>query len=258
MNEKKASDYTGLGENYRKYRQGYSEKVLDGLLSHVGLNREGKVVDVGAGTGIWVEQIARRGYNCIAIEPNDDMRKNGQIYTGTLGNVEWRKGTGEQTGLSNDCADWVTMASAFHWTDPNISLPEFHRILREEGYITLLWNPLWKEGDPTQEAIERIIQKNVPDFSRSFRNGENSSNLILGSNLFKEVFEIRAIDYKIVPRDNYLMAWRAANHLKTEADKKGPNTFDTIIHEMEELLSDTETVKVPYLTKSWTAKKIKR
>lgn len=35
--------------------------------------------------------------------------------------------------MSNNQADWVIMASSFHWTDPKKSLPEFNRILTGGG-----------------------------------------------------------------------------------------------------------------------------
>ena len=33
------------------------------------------------------------------------------------------------------------MASSFHWTDPNLSLPEFYRILKSNTFLTIIWNP---------------------------------------------------------------------------------------------------------------------
>lgn len=37
--------------------------------------------------------------------------------------------------MSNNQADWVIMASSFHWTDPKKSLPEFNRILTGGGIL---------------------------------------------------------------------------------------------------------------------------
>ncbi|VVC03219.1 Ubiquinone/menaquinone biosynthesis C-methyltransferase UbiE [Candidatus Burarchaeum australiense] len=255
----KAADYTGMGEKYRKYRQGYSELVLDVLLNYTGvLRKKGTVVDVGAGTGIWTRQLAMRGLHCIAVEPNADMMANGKIYSGDLTNVTWRAGAAEETGLPDATADWVTMASAFHWSDAKRSIPEFHRILKKGGYLTLLWNPLVKEDDPVQMAVEEIIQRNVPGFSREFRSGEDSRRLMLAGGFFEDVIELRHQHEALVSRENYVSAWKAANHLKTEAEKRGPKVFDKIISEIEGLLKDKKELSVPYLTKAWTARKLDR
>ena len=46
-------DFTGLASDYSKYRPGYSESVLTGLLALAGKPpSEIDAVDVGAGTGI--------------------------------------------------------------------------------------------------------------------------------------------------------------------------------------------------------------
>ena len=74
-----------------------------------------KVVEVGAGTG---------GMQVLAVEPNDNMREEGIKYTKET-NIKWQKGSGEATGVESNFADWVIMASSFHWTDPKKSLPEF-------------------------------------------------------------------------------------------------------------------------------------
>ena len=251
--EKKPSDYTDIGENYRKYRSGYSEKILDLLIEHIKIKENrGLVVDVGAGTGIWARQMAERGIRCIAIEPNEDMRRNGLEYTKDLSKsiLEWKNGSAELTGLSSRIADWVTMASAFHWTDQKKALCEFHRILKGRGYLTLLWNPLIKEGDAIQEKVESIIKFILPEFSRKERTGENSKELLTESGYFEDVIEIRH-EYLInMPVERYLGAWRAANHLKTHAK---PEEFEEIISRITSLLKGKETIAVPYLTKSWTA-----
>ena len=71
------------------------------ILYHTGLcqKENGSAVDVGAGTGIWTRQILDRGIRCVAVEPNEDMRKNGIEYTKEYSSVTWKAGSGENTGL---------------------------------------------------------------------------------------------------------------------------------------------------------------
>jgi|SRR3989338_2025562 len=256
MGDCNASNYTGKGTDYRKYRSGYSEKVLDLLITHIGLSQKNSIVaDIGAGTGIFSKQLADRGLSVLSIEPNDDMRTNGEEYTSSYPNIKWRKGTGEYTDLENLSVDWVTMASAFHWTNPEKSIPEFHRILKKNGYTTLLWNPLIKEGDEIQENVESIIKKNIPNLSREFRSGENSRELLLSGGYFIDIIEIRHEHKFIMPIENYLNAWKAANHVRTVAEETGEGIFENILEEIRELLKGKKTIEVPYLTKSWTARK---
>ncbi len=53
------------------------------------------------------------GCQISAVEPNDNMREEGQKFTQNLSNISWHKGSGEETCMSNNQADWVIMASSF-------------------------------------------------------------------------------------------------------------------------------------------------
>src|SRR6185503_4268824 len=102
-------DFTGLAEQYSRYRPGYSESVLTALLALVG-KPAGQIdaVDVGAGTGIWTAMLAARGCRSVtAIEPNEEMRRAGISFTAGKP-VRWHAGSGEHTGLDSLSADLLT------------------------------------------------------------------------------------------------------------------------------------------------------
>lgn len=89
---------------------------------------------MGAGTGKLTKMLGEM-FECQidAIEPNDNMREEGRKFTQNLSNISWHQGSGEETRMKDNQADWVIMASSFHWTDPKKSLPEFNRILTGGG-----------------------------------------------------------------------------------------------------------------------------
>ena len=130
----KHGDYTGLAENYAKFRPGYAPQLVTAILGFVGrdaANIDG--ADIGAGTGIWTRMLAARSLrSIIAIEPNDEMRERG-LETSRGTPIVWRKGSAEATGLPDASVDLVSMASSFHWADFDKACDEFHRILRRGG-----------------------------------------------------------------------------------------------------------------------------
>ncbi len=78
----KHGDFTELAKFYRN-RPGYSGVVLECLKNHV-LNSigEGKVADIGAGTGKLTENLAGLGLGGFAVEPNEAMRAEAENVSG--------------------------------------------------------------------------------------------------------------------------------------------------------------------------------
>lgn len=132
MADMKQGDFTALAKNYIN-RPAYSGFLLEKLFSAVNESNKTRenfqIVEVGAGTGKLTKMLAQMGFSVIAVEPNDAMRAEGELYTKGL-SVKWQKGSGEETGVQSNIADWVIMASSFHWTNPAKSLPEFARVLK--------------------------------------------------------------------------------------------------------------------------------
>lgn len=130
-------DFTEVAKHYHN-RPAYSPFLLEKLAACINDNKKDlkdlNIIEVGAGTGKLTKMLAQM-FACQinAVEPNDNMREEGKKFTQEFSNISWHKGSGEQTHMQDQSADWVIMASSFHWTDPNKSLPEFARVLNGGG-----------------------------------------------------------------------------------------------------------------------------
>src|SRR5262249_23551489 len=134
--------FTGLGEVYSRSRPDYPAAVLDFIMDRCGLHAGSVVADVGSGTGIAARQLAMRGIQVIGIEPNEDMRRQALMRPMPAGVPApiYQAGQAEATGLPDGCADAIVSAQAFHWFTPDAALKEFHRLLRPDGWVVLMWN----------------------------------------------------------------------------------------------------------------------
>jgi ubiquinone/menaquinone biosynthesis C-methylase UbiE len=152
--------FTGLAEIYARCRPDYPAAALDDVVRHCRLGPDALIVDVGCGTGISSRLFARREFRVIGIEPNDDMRRQAEAETlpGVAHPPEYRAGKAEATGLPDECADAVLAAQAFHWFEPAAALREFHRILKPEGWVVLMWNERVPR-DPFTAAYGEIIAR---------------------------------------------------------------------------------------------------
>lgn len=128
--------FTSRAEAYRKFRPSYPPGAIDAMLDGMGEPRSLVAADIGAGTGISARLLGDRGLRVYAVEPNRAMREAADPHS----SVESLDGTAERTTLADRCVDLVLAAQAFHWFRPEESLREFHRILRPEGRLAVMWN----------------------------------------------------------------------------------------------------------------------
>jgi ubiquinone/menaquinone biosynthesis C-methylase UbiE len=225
-------DYTSLAKDYSTYRTGYSGLVLKGILSFVG-KPPGDIdfVDVGAGTGIWARMVSKKGCRTTAVEPNEEMRKQG-IRDSERTDIFWTKGDAESTGLSENSADLITMASSFHWTDFDRAVKEFYRVLRPEGWFAALWNTRLVEFNPMLVEIENKLKEIVPDLKRvSSGRSEFCDNLtehLLESGKFIDVIYMEAMHLERMAPDRYIGIWKSVNDVRVQAGLKSSLIFWTI------------------------------
>lgn len=258
MTTMKLGDFSELAKNYIN-RPAYDKVLLNTILEYMNKSIENIILaDIGAGTGKLTKVLAEMGINKIfAVEPNNEMRKEGILYTEEYPYIKWSQGSGEETFLEDNCVDWVTMASSFHWTNPNKSLPEFHRILKTNGFFTIMWNTRDIEASELHQNIENEIQNIVPDLKRvSSGNKSHTKNwdkILLSTGHFEKVNFVETSYTEIMTKERYINAWRSVNDIQAQA---GAERFEQILNMIENKIKNLEKVIVPYKMRSWTVQKV--
>jgi len=242
-------DYTTLAATYDK-RPDYSDEAIERLLAGLGLDPRRPLVDVGAGTGKLTVALARRGYQIVAVEPNDAMRELGEQNTTGLG-VRWIAATGEATTLPDAFAQLAIFGSSFNVTDRPRALRESARILVPTGWFACLWNHRDLD-DPLQSQVEAVIARMVPSYDYGVRR-EDQAEIIEASGLFGPVQRLEGRFVARVPAGDYLTAWRSHATLYRQA--AGDARFEEIMHAISAAVAGHDPLQVPYTTRVWYAQR---
>ncbi|MCF3123243.1 class I SAM-dependent methyltransferase [Streptomyces arenae] len=134
----RAHSFNAAAARYAAYRPSYPPALFDAVERLAGRSLTGaRVADVGAGTGIATALLVDRGADVVAVEPGQGMAEQ---FRRTLPHTPLVRGDGNALPLADACADFLTYAQAWHWTDQERSVPEALRVLRPGGALALWWN----------------------------------------------------------------------------------------------------------------------
>ena len=253
----KQGDFTEVAKYYHN-RPAYSSMILEKLIRCVNDKNlpldKLQIVEVGAGTGKLTKMLSSFGAKVIAIEPNDNMREEGIKYTKNT-SIKWQKGSGENTGLESNIANWVIMASSFHWTNPSKSLPEFARLLKDDGYFTAIWNPRNIEKNSIFEDIENEIKNIVPELNRVSSGSQNTKKweeILVSSGDFEDCFFMECDYIEMMDKSRYLGAWHSVNDIQAQAGKE---RWEKILKMIESKIKDKKIIEISYKIRAWSVKK---
>lgn len=239
-------DYTLLADAYLK-RPNYSSTAIDAMLSIAKIKEGSFICDVGAGVAHLTLELANRGFQIKAIEPNDAMRCNGKIRTKDFDNVLWHESIGEETGQKSNFFDMVTFGSSFNVCERDKALLETSRILKPNGWFACMWNHRVLE-DPIQSEIESIIRSHIPKYGYGSRR-EDQTAFLNESNLFNKVIHISSIIEHEQTIKDCIEAWKSHATLQRQAGE----SFNLIIDEINSFLINlnTTSLQIPYKTNIW-------
>ncbi|MCL2576981.1 MAG: class I SAM-dependent methyltransferase [Defluviitaleaceae bacterium] len=199
--------FNGKAEAYAAARPGYPDAAIEYVLSLVSPNAV--FADIGAGTGKFTREIAKRGYNIFAVEPNTDMLAQLASLTDEFTNVKIISASAEKTTLPDSSVDVITCAQALHWFDPVAFMDECRRI-----------------GKPS--CIVIAVYNNTPGGS-SISHSKNSTEIF-----FKDPTVREFPNPILYTREKWLTYMTSHSHAPLQSD---PN-FDAHIAEMNKIFDE--------------------
>jgi SAM-dependent methyltransferase len=149
---------TGFSKEAKAYARGrpeYPVEIETWLAESLAIGPGTSSVDVGAGTGKFTRVLQALGGTVIAIEPIEAMREE---IVRSLPNVRALPGTADALPLADQSVDAVLCAQAFHWFAKSSVLDEFHRVLKPEGALGLVWNV----RDESVDWVRRLTEIVTP------------------------------------------------------------------------------------------------
>jgi SAM-dependent methyltransferase len=148
--------FNRLARDYEA-RPGYPEPLVARLAALAG--GLGRVVDLGAGTGLLAVPLAARGLAVQAVEPAEAMLSVLRRAAASLP-VTCVHAAAEGTGLPPGEADLVLLADALQWVEPASAGREAGRLLAPRGAVAIVEPRLG--GSPFADGLSDLLARANP------------------------------------------------------------------------------------------------
>lgn len=194
-------------KNYQDYRPVFPQAAVDLIFSTV---PKPIIADIGSGTGRLSGRCLDQAVQLYAVEPNAQMRKTAEEQFSQYPNYHSVAAFAQQTSLSENSVDVITVASAYHYFDSNVTRQEFRRILKSDGYVFLFWDLYTGNAyDSEKHVIDQKYRQKNNRISSGMAKEERAEQLF-----GKEKYQKRTFENTIYQTfEAFLGGWSSASYI---------------------------------------------
>lgn len=136
-------------ELYQRVRPNYPQEIVNWLHEDLHIQNDSIVMDLGAGTGKFLEYLKQASSKIIAVEPIAEMLEQLKMVHP---DVQTQQASSLDIPFETKSFDAIVCAQAFHWFADAKSLNEIHRVLKKQGQLGLVWN----QRDETVDWVKAL------------------------------------------------------------------------------------------------------
>jgi SAM-dependent methyltransferase len=164
-----ATAFEGLVDHYDAGRPWYPPALYDALP-----DLSGRVLELGAGTGIATRELAARAGALVATDLGPKML--GRLHERSP-QVPVAVCRAEQLPFATGSFDVVCGGQMWHWVDTSLATNEVARVLRRGGALAVWWNEVDADGLPWWDAQQDRLEAGNPRYTRRYRERDYAAEL---------------------------------------------------------------------------------
>jgi SAM-dependent methyltransferase len=166
-----ASFYAGAAVHYRCGRPPYSPQLEALLAEELGLDRSGRLLDVGCGPGILTVRLARLFEAAVGIDPDAAMIAEGRraAQERDTANITWIQGRAEELpAVAPGPYRLVTFGQSFYWTDEVPVAEAVYDMVESGGALALVGQKAEGRAVPPSPGPPRIPHDEIRELVRKY------------------------------------------------------------------------------------------
>jgi SAM-dependent methyltransferase len=163
-----SQSFDTVADLYDTYRPGYPSKLIDSILELTGIPPNGKILEIGAGTGKATLPFAQRGYSILCVEPGEKLAAVAARNLKAFPGVQFEISRFEDWQETVGAFDLVFSAQAFHWVPKEIGYTKAARALKPHGHLALFWNMYPGFEGQLAADLDKIYREIAPGLGSPF------------------------------------------------------------------------------------------
>lgn len=163
--------FAGAAHYYRQYRPRYTNELYQLLIQQFQLDGQGRLLDIGTGTGLIAIALADYFQSIVALDPDPEMLQQAKQEAEWLNihNIQWRQEKAEN--ITPDFGEFrlITIGRAYHWLDkPKVLQLASDRLISGGGIaLTYTYEDIWHSTIPWKLAVLGVVKKWVGEKRRA-------------------------------------------------------------------------------------------
>jgi len=218
-------------DDYEAARPGYPDRLIEQLLERSAIPDDGRILEIGCGTGQLTVPLAARGHTITAVELGVNLARLAGMNLARFPNAAVVCADFEAWQADPATYDLVVSAQAFHWIDPAIGYPKVHAALRPSGCLALVWNLFPGCDDPIHRALDEVYRSVAPQLVRDSAGSSLEERV---ARTLQEVRSSRLFEEPDIVRIPWISTYTTARYLRllrTHSDHLAldPSTFERLL-----------------------------
>jgi len=148
---------------YDRVRPTYPPETITDILDLAQIPSEGKILEIGTGTGKATTPFAEEGYHITALDPNRKFIEIVKRRLAGFPNVEFLVSSFEKARLPKDEFDLIIAAQSIHWIRPNFRFTKTGKILKEGGYLAVFANFQARDAE-LEKQVRELYKEHCPNY----------------------------------------------------------------------------------------------
>ena len=157
--------FDAAAQLYDEVRPRYPEAIVEHIIAFAALPAQGRVFEVGCGTGQMTLPFAQRGYTVLALDQGERLAALAAQHCQPYPQVHVVPCAFEAWQDTPASYDLFLSAQAFHWIDPTYGLARAAELLKTGGTIALVWRLDRSQGSAFWQATAPIYDTYNPQTS---------------------------------------------------------------------------------------------